>query len=106
MLENYDLVQKGFRILHPMLAGYIGQELSIIYKNKWWQEVLYTLSDQNDLPSGGEYAELIDSLDIPNCLRLFDRKWNDVFRMKLSISGMSLAHPAAAKGTPAAFAIS
>ena len=85
MLENYDLVQKGFRILHPMLAGYIGQELSIIYKNKWWQEVLYTLSDQNDLPSGGEYAELIDSLDIPNCLRLFDRKWNDVFRMKLSI---------------------
>ena len=37
-----------------------------------------------DLPSSGDYATLIDSLDIANCLRLFDRRWNDVFRQKLS----------------------
>ena len=86
MQENYDLVQKGFRILHPMLAGYIGQEMRSIYKDGWWSEVLYALSDQvRDLPSDGDYAELVDSLDIPNCLRLIDRKWNDVFRTKLSI---------------------
>ena len=86
MQENYDLVQKGFRILHPMLAGYIGQEMNRIYKESWWDEVLYALSDQSrDLPSTGSYAVLIDSLDIPNCLRLIDRKWNDVFRTKLSI---------------------
>ena len=86
MQENYDLVQKGFRILHPMLAGYIGQEMNRIYKESWWDEVLYALSDQaRDLPSTGSYAVLIDSLDIPNCLRLIDRKWNDVFRTKLSI---------------------
>lgn len=86
MQENYDLVQKGFRILHPMLAGYIGQEMNRIYKESWWDEVLYALSDQSrDLPDAGSYGVLIDSLDIPNCLRLIDRKWNDVFRTKLSI---------------------
>ena len=86
MQENYDLVQKGFRILHPMLAGYIGQEMNRIYKESWWDEVLYALSDQSrDLPDTGSYGVLIDSLDIPNCLRLIDRKWNDVFRTKLSI---------------------
>ncbi|MDO4547439.1 MAG: DUF499 domain-containing protein, partial [Clostridia bacterium] len=78
--------QQAFRILHPQLSGYIAQELSREYKNGWWQEVLMTLSDQaRDLPDSGEYAALVDSLDIANCLRLFDRKWNDVFRRKLSV---------------------
>ena len=86
MQENYDLVQKGFRILHPMLAGYIGREMNRIYRDSWWEEVLYALNDQTkDLPDTGSYDVLIDSLDIPNCLRLIDRKWNDVFRTKLSI---------------------
>lgn len=84
MQENYEIVQKGFRTLHPLMAGYIGQELNREYHNGWWQEVLSTLSDQWDLPSSGEYGDLIDSLDIANCLRLFDRKWNEVFRQKLS----------------------
>ena len=45
-----------------------------------------TLSDQSrDLPDAGEYGELVDSLDIANCLRLFDRKWNDLFKRKLSL---------------------
>lgn len=86
MQENYELVQKGFRILHPMLAGYIAQEMNRVYHSGWWQEVLYTLNDQiRDLPDTDDYGEQVDSLDIPNCLRLFDRKWNDVFRSKLSI---------------------
>lgn len=86
MQRNYDLVQKGLRILHPMLAGYIGREMNRIYRDQWWDEVLYCLNDQiRDLPQSGTYAELIDSLDLANCLRLFDRKWNDVFRSKLSI---------------------
>lgn len=86
MPENVTLVQKGFRILHPQLAGYIAQELSREYQNGWWQEALTTLGDQaRDLPVSGEFAVLVDSLDIANCLRLFDRKWNDVFRRKLSV---------------------
>jgi hypothetical protein len=86
MAENNSLVQQGFRILHPQLAGYVAQELSREYKDNWWKEVLYTLDDQaRDLPDSGDYAELVDSLDIANCLRLLDRKWNDVFRKKLSL---------------------
>lgn len=86
MQENYELVQKGFRVLLPHLAGYIGQEMSRVYHDAWWQEVLIALSDQRDLPSQGEYGELLDSLDIANCLRLIERKWRDVFSQKMSKS--------------------
>lgn len=86
MSENIMLIQKGFLILHPLMAGYIGQELSREYKDGWWQDVLMTLSDQvRDLPNTGDYSTLVDSLDIANCLRIFDRKWNDIFRRKLSL---------------------
>ena len=86
MQENFELVQRGFRILVRSLSGFIGQEISRIYRNTWWDEVLNTLSDQWDLPSSGSYGELVDSLDIANCIRLIDRKWNDVFRAKLSMN--------------------
>lgn len=86
MKENYELVQKGFRVLLPQMAGYIGQEMSRVYHDGWWQEVLIALSDQLDLPSTGSYGELLDSLDIANCLRLIDRRWRDVFSGKLSKS--------------------
>lgn len=87
MAENVTLVQKAFRILHPRMAEYIAQEMNIVYHDSWWQEVLMTLSDQTrDLPvNSTDFAEQVDSLDVANCLRLFDRKWNDIFRRKLSI---------------------
>lgn len=80
MQDNFEYVQRGFRILVTSMSGYIGQELNKKYKDEWWKEVLNTLDDQFDLPYTGEYGELIDSLDIANCIRLIDRKWNDVFR--------------------------
>ena len=86
MQENYELVQKGFRLLLPHMAGYIGQEMSRIYKDAWWQEVLTALSDQFDLPTEGSYGELLDSLDIANCLRLIERRWREVFSIKMSKS--------------------
>ncbi len=86
MQENYDLIQKGFRILLPQLAAYIGQEMSRVYHDAWWQEAVEALSDQYDLPSSGSYGELLDSLDVANCLRLIDRRWRDVFSQKLSKS--------------------
>ena len=86
MADNSSKVQQAFRILHPFLAGYVARELRQEYRDAWWQEVLTTLSDQTrDLPDDGDYAVLVDSLDIANCLRLFDRKWNDLFRKKLSL---------------------
>lgn len=81
MAENLEYVQKGFRILHPLMAGYIAQEMSREYKSGWWQEVLTSLGDQGwDLPSSGDWSELVDSLDVANCLRLLDRQWGALFR--------------------------
>lgn len=86
MQDNYEIVQKGFRILHPLMTAYIGREMKRVYHDGWWQQVLMTLSDQSrDLPDHGDYEELMDSLDIANCLRLIDREWGNVFRTKLSI---------------------
>ena len=86
MQQYYELVQKGFRTLHPIMAGYIGQELNRVYRQDWWYEVLNTLGDKGrDLPYRGEYGDLVDSMDIATCLRLIDWKWSDVFRTKLSI---------------------
>ena len=84
MAENLEYVQKGFRILHPLMAGYIAQEMSREYKDGWWQEVLMTLSDQTrDLPDAGEWGDLVDSLDVANCLRLLERQWGALFRKHL-----------------------
>ena len=77
--EFYDYVQKGFRILLQSLSGYIGRELNKAYRGNWWLVVRETLSDQMDLPIEGSYSDLIDSLDVANCIRLLDRKWNDLF---------------------------
>lgn len=85
MSENLRLVQDGFRILHPWMAGYICQEMQREYGAMWWQEVLKALDDQvRDLPDDGDYATLVDALDIANCLRLFDRRWHEVFKKKLA----------------------
>lgn len=85
MAENLEYVQKGFRILHPMMAAYIAQEMSREYKEGWWQEVLFSLGEQGyGLPSSGTWSDLVDSLDIPNCLRLLDRQWGVLFRRLLS----------------------
>jgi predicted AAA+ superfamily ATPase len=86
MQENCEMIQKGFRILLPQLAGYIGREMLRVYKNGWWQEVLEALSDQSDLPESGDDGDLIASLDMANCLRLVDRRWREVFSQKMSKS--------------------
>ena len=86
MQENFELVQRGFRILVGSMSGFIGQEISRVYRDNWWDEVLNALFDQRDLPSGGSYSDLVDSLDIANCVRLIDRKWNDVFRRVLPMN--------------------
>ena len=86
MMENSTKVQQGFRILLPMFSGYVAREYRLVYKGDWWKQILVTLSDQvDDLPADGEWIELVKALDMANCIRLFDRSWNDVFRKKLSL---------------------
>ena len=38
MAENLELVQKGFRILHPFFAGYVCQEMSHQYQRAGGEE--------------------------------------------------------------------
>ena len=84
-------VQEGFNKLHPVLAAYLGQELCQFCGNDyWWRYVREKLKEQialhpGDLPLKGTYSELVDSLDMANCLRLVDYSWGDLFRKKLSI---------------------
>ena len=84
MQENFLLVQRGFRVLVASMSEYIGMTMVRRYGDNWWNEVLSILCDQRDLPAGGNYGELVDSLDIANCIRLLDRKWNDLYRDTLN----------------------
>lgn len=79
MQENYELVQRGFRILVASMSSYIGQTLHRIYKDKWWDRVCLMLNDQRDLPDYGDYGDLVDFLDVANCLRIITRMWRDDF---------------------------
>ena len=79
MQENYELVQRGFRILLVSMSSYIGQTLHRIYKDHWWDRVCLMLNDQRDLPDYGDYGDLVDSLDVANCLRIITRMWRDDF---------------------------
>ena len=80
MQENYELVQRGFRILVGSMSAYIGQTLKKVYKDDWWIELLTALQYPKDLPVHGTYSELVDSLDIANCLRIIDWMWGPVYR--------------------------
>ena len=92
MSENYALVQQGLRILLQSLSGYIGREMSRHFGSDWWNEVLQVLNDQRDLPLRGEYGDLVDSLDIANCLRLLKREWYSVFDNNLSRNCLTWAN--------------
>lgn len=84
MQENYVLVQKGFRLLHSLMAEFIGTEMQRVFQKDCQKEIYYILKDQEqDLPTQCSYTELINSLDIANCIRIIDREWNDVFRQIL-----------------------
>lgn len=86
MTENLEYVLKGLRILHPVMAEYIAQEMTREFKDGWWQEVLHKLEDSaENLPSSGDWRKLVDSLDVANCIRLLDREWNNLFKRLLSI---------------------
>ncbi len=82
--DNNVTITKAFDIMRSMLAAFVAQSLEGVYKQSgWWSVVLDILSRSNySLPATGEYADLVDSLDIAACLRIIDVKWADVFRQK------------------------
>ena len=67
-------------------------EINKKHKGNWWNEVLSALPErENELPHSGTYAELVDSLDIANALRLIQRKEMEIFRASLGIDGITLS---------------
>jgi len=88
-MNNHAIISQAFKILREMLAAYIGSELAFAYGNNlWWQDgVMNVLREEQkrNLPQTGDFKALTDSLDIANCLLLFDLHWQNVFRKKLSI---------------------
>lgn len=87
-MENQLMVTEGFGILVRSMAPYIAREFEQAYGADWWEDaVLGKLYDEQkrNLPLSGDWATLVDSLDIRLCLLLFDLYWNDIFRKKLSV---------------------
>lgn len=88
MENNHLQVSQGFRSLLAAFAPYIARELQMEFGDNWWKMAvmgkLYEEQKRN-LPEFGDWASLVDSLDIYLCLLLFDLHWNPVFRKKLSI---------------------
>ncbi len=88
MGDNHAVVAQGFRSLLRALAPYIALELSREFGKDWWNDAVLDklYEDQKrDLPDSGDWATLVDALDIQRSLLLFDLYWNQVFRKKLSI---------------------
>lgn len=87
MADNYTLVTQGFHLLTGILAPFVAQQIKARFHEDWWQRgVLEKLheSQRRDLPERGDWAELVDSLDVGRCLLLIDINWNDIFKLKLS----------------------
>lgn len=91
--ENHELVGRAMNItLCEILAPYIAIELSSRYKENWWRDgVLNFLYEEQkrNLPSGGTFGELVDSLDVQRCLLLIDIHWREIFSKKLSLNHLN-----------------
>jgi predicted AAA+ superfamily ATPase len=88
MSNNNLQIQDGFRFLLFALSKYICVELKRDFGDNWWKEgVMGALADvrKRDLLLCGDWSELVDSLDILQCLLLFDYHWQSVFSKKLSV---------------------
>ena len=68
MIMEDDLI-KGLRILVGPLSGFIGQKMRTKYGKNWWEQVRLSIQNPYDLPLNGDYATLVDSLDIANCCK-------------------------------------
>ena len=85
--SNHELVGRAMNVtLREILAPYVARELFDNYgKDSWWTEgVLNILREyqKTDLPPSGDYAELVESLDIHRCLLLIEIHWRKIFGKK------------------------
>lgn len=86
-MSNIDQINKGFRLLLPVIAEPVTDALREYYGDDWWKEaVIGRLSDvqRRDLPSSGTDDELIKKLDVARVLILLKIHWGTVFKGKVT----------------------
>lgn len=91
MNENYELVQRGFRILVGPLSNFVGNVMRSRYGGKWWTYVKEDVTFPEQKPATGSFEELTASLDVADCFRIIDINWKDAFRSYLDFNCRSWA---------------
>lgn len=91
MQENYELVQRGFRVLVGPLSGFVGNVMRSRYGDKWWTYVKEDVTFPEQKPNTGSFEELTASLDVADCFRIIDINWKDAFRSYLDFNCRSWA---------------
>lgn len=86
MHENYELVQRGFRILVGPLSKYVGNVMRSRYGGNWWSYVKEDVAFPEQKPDTGSFEELTASLDVADCFRLIDYNWRDAFKQNLDFN--------------------
>ena len=89
MHENYELVQRGFRILVGPLSKYVGNVMRSRYGGNWWSYVKEDVAFPEQKPDTGSFEELTASLDVADCFRLIDYNWRDAFKQNLDFNMIS-----------------
>ena len=86
MQENYELVQRGFRVLVGPLSKFVGNVMKNRYGSNWWTIVKEDVTFPEQKPDNGSFIELTSSLDIADCFKLIDYNWRDAFRSYLDFN--------------------
>ena len=86
MHENYELVQRGFRILVGPLSKFVGNVMKSRYGGNWWSYVKEDVAFPEQKPDTGSFEELTASLDVADCFRLIDYNWRDAFKQNLDFN--------------------
>ena len=86
MQENYELVQRGFRVLVGPLSKFVGNVMKNRYGSNWWAIVKEDVTFPEQKPDNGSFIELTSSLDIADCFKLIDYNWRDAFRSYLDFN--------------------
>lgn len=86
MQENYELVQRGFRILVGPLSKFVGNVMKNRYGSNWWSYVKEDVTFPEQKPDDGSFIELTSSLDVADCFRLIDLNWRDAFKQNLDFN--------------------
>jgi len=94
--DKISVINDALTLILDVLPKYICEILIEKDRNNWWRKyVLGQLRNENtirNLPKEGSDDECIDSLDIPACLNIIERNWNDVFRDKMDDRQRTWSH--------------